>query len=217
MQWEKHPYFTLSSLTHWKVLIWFIIMKLNSRYLFLGLKHFTGAFNEINGGNKHVNIEIKCCHVEHTAHWWDSTFSLSHYRLSSFWAHHTSVTIWRLWNLMQDEKKKIQLYSPRKKWLWFRDPATVDVQEERVRVRKQHRAVEGSQTGPLEDGTWGILAICLSFVVSYKVRAPFIMLRQRGAWLWQRIWATGEKGGISEVSLLAAFKQGQPLHWLWHN
>lgn len=113
--------------------------------------------------------------------------------------------------------KKIQLYSPRKKWLWFRDPAIVDVQEERVRVRKQHRAVEGSQTGPLEDGTWGILAICLSFVLSYKVRAPFIMLRQRGAWLWQRIWATGEKGGISEVSLLAAFKQGQPLHWLWHN
>lgn len=115
MQWEKHPYFTLSSLTHWKVLIWFIIMKLNSRYLFLGLKHFTGAFNEINGGNKHVNIEIKCCHVEHTAHWWDSTFSLSHYRLSSFLAHHTSVTIWRLWNLMQDEKKKNSIIFTQKK------------------------------------------------------------------------------------------------------
>lgn len=132
-------------------------------------------------------------------------------------ARHTSVIIWRLWNLMQ-EPQKMQLYAPGKKiWLWFRDPAIVDVQEERARVREQHWAVEGSQTGPLEDGTWGILAICLSFVLSYKVSAPFIMLRQRGAWLWQRMWATGEKGGFSEVSLLAAFKQGRPLHWLWHN
>ncbi len=31
---------------------------------------------------------------------------------------------------------------------------------------------EGSQTGPLEDGTWGILAICLSFVLSYKLVRP---------------------------------------------
>lgn len=119
-----------------------------------------------------------------------------------------------------DARQKMQLYASEiflKNWLWFRDPAIVDVQEERARVRKQHRAVEGSQTGPLEDGTWGILAICLSFVLSYKVSAPFIMLRQRGAWLWQRMWATGEKGGFSEVSLLAAFKQGRPLHWLWHN
>lgn len=110
MQWEKHPYFTLSSLTHWKVLIWFIIMKLNSWYLFLGLKHFTEAFNKINWGNKHVNIEMKCCHVEHTAHWWDSTFSLSHYnphRMCSFLACHMSFTIWRFWKLMQDQKMQL--------------------------------------------------------------------------------------------------------------
>jgi len=115
-------------------------------------------------------------------------------------------------------KKNSIICTPGKKnCLWFRDPAIVDAQEQGARVGEQHWAVEGSQTGPLEDGTWGILAICLSFVLSYKVSAPFIMLRQRGAWLWQRMWATGEKGGFSEVSLLAAFKQGRPLHWLWHN
>lgn len=133
MQWEKHPYFTLSSLTHWKVLIWFIIMKLNSRYLFLGLKHFTEAFNKINWGNKHVNIKMKCCHVEHTAHWWDSTFSLSHYRNSVICLlPYDGFGTWC--------KTKKCNYTHPKKWSWIRDPAMVDVW-----VRKQHWAVEGSQ------------------------------------------------------------------------
>ncbi len=115
---------------------------------------------------------------------------------AAFLACHMSFTKWRFWKLMQVQKMQLDCKTM---VMNQRSSNGRCSKKEKVWVRKQHWAVEGSQTGPLEDGTWGILAICLSFVLSYKVSAPFIMLRQRGAWLWYREYGLGsERRGISE-------------------
>ncbi len=114
--------------------------------------------------------------------------------MCSFLACHMSFTKWRFWKLMQDQKMQLDGKT------MVTNPRSSNgrcSKKEKVWVRKQHWAVEGSQTGPLEDGTWGILAICLSFVLSYKVSAPFIMLRQRGAWLWYREYGLVARDEVS--------------------